>query len=92
MIRHPGYTAFLVFEIAQLAAQFGRGSWWYESGYWGSWFGRAFALGWMWLIGNASWFFVTRAEQEDQVLQREFGKEWERWSKRTPYKLVPYIW
>jgi hypothetical protein len=25
------------------------------------------------------------------VLKEQFGTEWKEWSKRVPYKLVPYV-
>jgi len=33
----------------------------------------------------------TRLRQEDSLLHKRFGKQWEDWSLRTPYRLIPYI-
>jgi protein-S-isoprenylcysteine O-methyltransferase Ste14 len=35
---------------------------------------------------------VARTGVEDEMLKREFGKEWQAWAKQTPYKLVPGIY
>jgi protein-S-isoprenylcysteine O-methyltransferase Ste14 len=42
-------------------------------------------------IARGSYEFVGRAEVEDQVLRKEFGKEWEEWARKVPYKFFPYI-
>jgi protein-S-isoprenylcysteine O-methyltransferase Ste14 len=34
----------------------------------------------------------TRLHQEDSLLHKRFGKQWEDWSLRTPYRLIPYIY
>jgi protein-S-isoprenylcysteine O-methyltransferase Ste14 len=33
----------------------------------------------------------SRINTEDKVLKEQFGTEWKEWSKRVPYKLVPYV-
>jgi len=40
---------------------------------------------------RGSYEFVCRAEVEDQVLRKEFGKEWEEWARKVPYKFIPYL-
>jgi protein-S-isoprenylcysteine O-methyltransferase Ste14 len=35
---------------------------------------------------------VVRTGIEDEMLKREFGREWQAWAKQTPYKLVPGIY
>ncbi|KAI0086918.1 hypothetical protein BDY19DRAFT_316197 [Irpex rosettiformis] len=91
-VRHPSYTAIIAHKVASLMIQLGPGSWWYESGYWGSPLGISLALAWIALRWKVILFFFDRVGKEDQVLREEFGKEWEEWRKRTPYKLVPLVW
>lgn len=43
------------------------------------------------LVVSVSYVYVGRAELEDQVLRREFGKEWEEWARKVPYKFIPYL-
>ena len=33
-----------------------------------------------------------RPNQEDAVLRKQFEKEWDEWAKKTPYKLIPYVY
>ena len=40
---------------------------------------------------RGSYEFMCRAEVEDQVLRKEFGKEWEEWARKVPYKFIPYL-
>jgi protein-S-isoprenylcysteine O-methyltransferase Ste14 len=91
-VRHPSYTACILHMVAALVAQLGHGSWWYESGKWGSWAGRTLALLWLWLHLKTALFFLRRVKQEDEMLQREFGGGWDEWCKNTPYKLIPWVW
>ncbi|KAJ3539122.1 hypothetical protein NM688_g6412 [Phlebia brevispora] len=28
---------------------------------------------------------------EDNIMRKEFGEEWVQWARRTPYKMIPYI-
>lgn len=34
---------------------------------------------------------IRRTFVEDDVLHRRYGKEWEGWARRVPYKLVPWL-
>jgi protein-S-isoprenylcysteine O-methyltransferase Ste14 len=35
---------------------------------------------------------LNRMPKEDEVMHKEFGKQWEKWAKDVPYKLVPYVY
>lgn len=91
-VRHPGYIACICYLGSVLVCQLGRGSWWYGSAFGNSLIGVCVASLWVALNVESATFFVSRAELEDQVLQNEFGLKWEEWRKRTPCKLIPYIW
>ncbi|KAI0771378.1 hypothetical protein BC629DRAFT_1291787 [Irpex lacteus] len=92
VVRHPSYTAIVLHETSLLIVQFGRGSWWYESGLWELGAGRVFTIAWIVAIFGSLLYLCTRAEHEDQALHTVFGNEWEKWQKRVPYRLIPYIW
>ena len=34
---------------------------------------------------------LRRTSIEDEVLRKEIGKQWEECAKRTPYKLLPFV-
>ncbi|KAH8809481.1 hypothetical protein DL96DRAFT_1536181 [Flagelloscypha sp. PMI_526] len=36
--------------------------------------------------------FIMRTAEEDLILRREFGEQWERWAKLVPYRLIPFIY
>ena len=48
----------------------------------------AFYIGW---ISFACTYLILRAPLEDKTLQETFGKTWEEYSKRVPYRFVPYV-
>ena len=67
------------------------GSYFTEAGLWETITGRAVAYS---VIGYLSWVtanLVRRTVEEDAILKKEFGGQWEEWAKRTPYRLIPYI-
>ena len=96
VVRHPSYTALFIHFPAALLSQLGPGSWWYECT--GSWretgVAGAIVLPAFWVATLPIWytFFLTRASREDEVMRKEFGAKWDEWTRRTPYKYVPYVW
>lgn len=51
---------------------------------------RAFIVGFC--AYAATWAILSRAEEEDKLLRKEFGKQWDDWASRTRYKVIPYIY
>lgn len=35
---------------------------------------------------------ISRMAMEDAALRMTFGREWEDWASRVPYKLIPLIY
>jgi protein-S-isoprenylcysteine O-methyltransferase Ste14 len=35
---------------------------------------------------------LTRTKLEDQMMKREFGKRWDEWAARTPWRLLPGLY
>lgn len=92
-VRHPSYLGSTCYFTGVLVCQFGDGSWWKEGGLWGSALGRV--VGTWWLLYVAFLLVslvIIRVPKEDEVLRKEFGKQWVEWSKRTPYRLFPGIY
>jgi protein-S-isoprenylcysteine O-methyltransferase Ste14 len=59
------------------------------------------SLGWVLvfrsLVGLGAWlllvvFIVKRMRHEERVLESEFGPEWERYRRRTPWRLLPGVY
>ncbi|KAM5540914.1 hypothetical protein V8D89_005558 [Ganoderma adspersum] len=92
IVRHPSYSGLLLGIAGIASVGLAPGSYLYESGMLanplvaGS--AAAWALWWICLTGGV----IRRVSTEDEVLKNRFGQEWEEWARRTPYKLVPYLY
>jgi len=88
-VRHPSYTAVPFIYAGVLLTITAPGSVLYD--YLGADLTRklmiVLALG----IARGTYLFMCRAEVEDQVLHKEFGKEWEDWARVVRYKFVPGV-
>ena len=107
VVRHPSYTALLVVGVGWLlcvsdrqgsvvavcvgwAQAFGsnRG----ESGN-----GNVILTGvlmgvWVTVLGLLLLFLCNRMDKEDLMLKKNFGREWQAWATRVPYRLVPGVY
>lgn len=86
-VRHPSYTAAMLSFTAATAVYATQGSLAYECRFiyviwlplWVLWTSVSYAL------------LVERCVREDRLLHVTFGKEWEAWSQRVRWRLVPWI-
>ena len=94
LVRHPSYTAFLVARAGLSVVQVFPGSYVFESGLLSTHWWTAITIGlWeAWILSIVFEIVVLRIPREDAVLKTEFGREWEVWAEKTPYRLVPYIY
>ncbi|PSR94549.1 hypothetical protein PHLCEN_2v4417 [Hermanssonia centrifuga] len=93
IVRHPGYVGSVLFFSGACTSQiFCRGSWFMESGAWASVGGKLFAVTYLGYISFLLSCLVLRIPNEDLVMQQEFKEEWVEWSKRTPYRLIPFVY
>ncbi|OCH91649.1 hypothetical protein OBBRIDRAFT_803183 [Obba rivulosa] len=91
VVRHPGYSACAFVLFGEILIQLGEGSWMRECGILTTGVGKAFMYAWIaWHLTGAA-LLVKRIPTEDAILRKEFGAQWDEWSKRTPYTLIPYI-
>lgn len=89
VVRHPSYTALIMVTVGTLLCLTGSGSWLAESGVMNTLVGRLLVVAWAAEVAWIPIVMVLRVGTEDENLRKEFKEEWEAWSKRTPYKLVP---
>ncbi|TBU57109.1 ICMT-domain-containing protein [Dichomitus squalens] len=92
IVRHPGYTGWLLLIAGNFALLASGGSYFREAGLWKTITGRAVAGS---IIGYLSWVTVNllkRTAEEDAILEKEFGVQWEDWARKTPYRLIPLIY
>lgn len=89
VVRHPSYTGWTICTVGLLTMQLSPGSWFAECGPLDSNIGCFMMAGWVVYNLYITSFTPGRMRREDRALKRQFGDEWVRWSKQTPYKLIP---
>ncbi|KAL0062734.1 hypothetical protein AAF712_010355 [Marasmius tenuissimus] len=93
VVRHPSYTGRLMGQVGLSIYHLLPGSFVRESGMLHTWVGQlAFAF-WIWsALAVTAILSVLRPGVEDAELQKRFGKEWEQWSERVRWKVIPGVW
>ena len=92
IVRHPSYTGWLLLMAGNFTLLASAGSYFTEAGLWETITGKVVAYS---IIGYLSWVsvnLVKRSVEEDAILKNEFGGQWEEWAKRTPYRVVPFVY
>ena len=92
IVRHPGYLGTTMISAGSLVMFFAPGSWWAECGIMESIVGKALAVGYTSIWVGITLLLWTRIDQEDAIMRSEFGSSWQAWARRTPYKLIPFIY
>ncbi|KAK0470347.1 uncharacterized protein EV420DRAFT_108523 [Desarmillaria tabescens] len=89
IVRHPSYVGAMLCGIGAVGSHLSRGSWL------SNWINTT-PIGWL-----SAWAFtmalvrialVPRMNKEDNMLKDAFGKEWENWTWRVPYRLIPWVY
>jgi len=88
-VRHPSYTAVPFVFSGVLLTVTAPGSVVYD--YLGIDLTRKLMVVLALVITRITYVFMCRAEIEDQVLRKEFGKEWEEWTRTVKYKFIPGV-
>ncbi|KAF5323287.1 hypothetical protein D9619_013515 [Psilocybe cf. subviscida] len=94
VVRHPSYSGGILILIALPFWHASQGSWTYGRELAGgnttaSWFvvvATCAALG-----TPVAWVSARRAAGEDTLMQKKFGKTWDEWAGKVPYKFIPGI-
>ncbi|KAH9854230.1 hypothetical protein C2E23DRAFT_727279 [Lenzites betulinus] len=92
VVRHPSYSGWLLLAAGQPLTLLGLGSYYFESGLWGSSWGKIAAGTVVGYLAFVTTVLCRRINTEDEVLSKEFGEEWKLWAKATPYRLIPYVY
>lgn len=69
-----------------------QGSYARECGALDSYVGRGAALIHVSLVITIISGLLARMAKEDDALRGKFGKQWEKWAERVPYKLIPWVY
>lgn len=88
-VRHPSYTAVPFVFAGVLLTVTAPGSVLYD--YLGADATRKLMIVLAVAIARGTYVFMCRADVEDQVLRKEFGKEWEEWARVVRYKFIPGV-
>lgn len=92
IVRHPSYTGSLLLGTGVALCHFSPGSWYAECIGWDTWASRIFSAAWIaWSLAVPA-LLMARVDTEDDVLRKEFGEEWDEYAKKTPYRLIPYLY
>ncbi|TCD61049.1 hypothetical protein EIP91_009122 [Steccherinum ochraceum] len=92
VVRHPAYTASVIFNFAVVLCQLGRGSWLKEVVMSRAGASVGWGVAWGLAVSATSYLLVSRIPKEDMVLKREFGEQWDKWAEKTKYRLIPGIY
>lgn len=91
IVRHPSYVGSWLLSIGSILMHLSPGGWVYEC-LSGAPLSNALMVAWgVWNIIVPS-ILTTRVNREDEVLRKEFGEEWKAWARKTPYKLIPFLY
>lgn len=89
IVRHPAYTGGLMSTFGAVVSRCGRGTWLRESGVLGTYWGAGITLLWVFVTLAAGIGAAGRARKEDAFMSKEFGKAWDEWADRVPYRILP---
>lgn len=91
IVRHPSYTGMIFVNTGALLCQFGPGSW-MRAARWDEYSGvKVGLLFWYGYALSTVGMMVFRTVTEDRVLRECFQEQWDSYARRTPYRLIPYV-
>ncbi|KAI0660317.1 ICMT-domain-containing protein [Cubamyces menziesii] len=92
IVRHPSYTGAVMLNAGNFLLLLSKGSYITEAGWLQNRWGRGVVFGVIGYMSYITYSLIRRVPKEDAILMREFGHQWQEWRKRTPYRLVPYVY
>ena len=93
VVRHPGYTGYILLSVGWLPWQLSKGSWIVESGLWNSMLEKLLVVTYFSAVNIFfSYIGLARNSKEDIALRNQFGEKWDDWAKKVPYSIFPRIY
>ncbi|KAJ7233385.1 hypothetical protein C8J57DRAFT_1532523 [Mycena rebaudengoi] len=76
IVRHPSYSGALLAALGVALCHLSPGTWL------------------VWAVGASviCAALTSRIRKEDAMLQKNFGREWDEWAARVPYKIIPGLY
>ncbi|KAL0577262.1 hypothetical protein V5O48_004719 [Marasmius crinis-equi] len=100
-VRHPSYLGLWIISIGFPLYHLSSGSWIVESGFL-DWnvalgllelpLGRTLVYLWVAAAILGAWVISARANDEDALMKKEFGAQWEEWRQRVKYRVLPFVY
>jgi protein-S-isoprenylcysteine O-methyltransferase Ste14 len=88
IVRHPSYTGAILSVAGIAICHTGEGSWVKECTSNGQ---LLQVLAWIWVLSGVL-VILMRMRKEDDMLKKEFGKDWDAWRKAVPCKIFPGVY
>ena len=92
LVRHPSYTGLVLMTYGNMLYLVSKGSYFAEAGLWNTFAGKAIGYALSTYLMWLTWTLCARARQEDAMLRKEFGVKWDEWAKKTPWKVIPFVY
>ncbi|KAK7472026.1 hypothetical protein VKT23_000136 [Stygiomarasmius scandens] len=89
VVRHPSYTACYTLTAGFVSVWISEASWLWGSGFWSRAWGQIIFAAWVFWWSRVLIALTARVWKEDQLLKKQFGKEWVEWEKKVPWKIFP---
>ena len=92
IVRHPSYTGLALIACGNIVLLASKGSYFVQAGLWNTIAGKVVGYSVSAYLVLVTLTLCARARQEDAMLRREFGAEWDEWAKRTPWRVIPFVY
>ncbi|KAJ8079764.1 hypothetical protein PM082_016586 [Marasmius tenuissimus] len=92
LVRHPSYLGLWLILVGLPGYHLSNGSWIVESGFLNLQVGKVLVYGWVTIAVAVATLLMMRARHEDVSLRERFGEEWEAWSGRVRYRVIPGVY
>ncbi|KDQ51233.1 hypothetical protein JAAARDRAFT_62643 [Jaapia argillacea MUCL 33604] len=92
VVRHPSYSGLLLGGCGVFLCLFSRGSWLRDCGIIENFVAQLVLAMYVLTVGTVYIALVRRIPAEEAMMRKEFGKTWDDWARRVPYKLLPGVY
>ena len=92
VVRHPSYVGSLMICVGAIMCYCSPGGWYRECIGWDTLLSKVVASAWVARTLSIPAMLMLRMNKEDEVMRREFGVKWDAYARRTPYRLLPFIY